>query len=346
MVGKEVGFMFNKGMATYIDDSGGNHYSITFKTDTVIAEPKLPFAYYIDSIFFQIGGNRIPDNKLMDKYFPEKEKLLLEYFKDYEFNYQKDTIYSGRFDFRPKTEFFTNQYGKQFLLWYYESPEYTDSIYQQNKRYLNDSSTIVKYQIYTLFIANSACVLLNTFAVDDKKFNERVNQIKNNISNNVRVFHDSIDNKILYRQIASKQVGKPYILTNKRYGFQIELPFWANVTKGNYQLNADFPDIYNITNALELILFSKKNDPTLNDFINYIITGGGIITKTKIENKNPKLNCYEVSRFMNNAKFKCHYVMFETPEKYGLINFTATESTYNINLPRFNEFLDKVEILE
>ncbi|MEI6090314.1 MAG: hypothetical protein WCR42_07685 [bacterium] len=346
MMGKGAGFMFNKGMATYIDDSDGSHYSITFKTDTVKPEPKLPGSYYIDSVFYQIQKYKIPDNKLMDKYFPEKEKVLLEYYKDFEFNYQKDTLYSGRYNFSPKTEFFTNQYGKQFLLWYYESPEYSDSIYQQNKRYLKDSSTTVKYQIYTLFIANSSCVLLNTFAVDDRKFNERVNLIKNDISNNVRVFHDSIDNKILYRQIASQQIGKPYVLTNKRYGFKIELPFWANVTKGYYQLNAGFPDIYNITNALELVLFPKTNYPALIDFIKYITTSEGIIKCSKLDFQNSKLNCYEIIRRNDAAAFKCQYVMFETPEKYGLINFTATESTYNLNLPRFNEFLDKVEILE
>lgn len=346
MMGQGAGFMFNKGVATYIDDSEGCHFTISFKTDTVKPEPKLPGSYYIDSVFYQIQKYKIPEARMVDKYLPDKEKLLLEYFRDFEFKYQKDTLYEGKYEFSPKTEFYTNQYGKQFLLWYYESPEYSDSIYQQNKRYLRDSSTSVKYQIYTLFIANSACVLLNTFAVDDKEFNERVSLIKNDISNNIRVFYDSIDNRILYKQIASKQNDKPYVLKNKTYGFQIELPFWANVSKGNYQLNAGFPDIYNITNALELVLFSKTNYPTLSDFVNYIISSKGIVNKLKIENKNPKLNCYEVSRIMNNAKFKCQYVMFETPEKYGLINFTATESTYNINLPRFNEFLDKVELLE
>jgi len=54
---------------------------------------------------------------------------------------------------------------------------------------------------------------------------------------------------------------------------------------------------------------------------------------------------YRASNFWRNHIYTCKYVLAETKTAFLWIDFTATPTTYEVNLPKFDEFLKGLQLL-
>ncbi len=335
--------LFNKGVVTYVDNSKNVHFAVSFKGDTVIPSKQYENFYFIDTTLIQIHKYPIPEDMKDYKWDSKREEKLLKYFSDYEFDYRKKEVYKQKL--KSNNVFFENKYSKRFLLLYYKMPDNTKKGIDNNSN--NDAEfkeLNVEYQIYLFFTTNNFVTLINIPVFNNEKLERKLDIAMKDIANTVRVSDIGIDLNMLNKQIEYNLINKPLVIIDTINSLEYTIPFWLNTLKvDNIILCGTFPDIDNICNALAFITFEKDKFDSFSAFENKMLHGKTTIKFDKLESKNSKITRYKVIRQTPNGKFICQLLFFDNGSKYGYIGFTATETTYEKNVSRFDEFIESLK---
>ncbi|WP_196885056.1 hypothetical protein [Aureivirga sp. CE67] len=341
-----ISYMKGKNDIIYIDNSPGTHFTINFPGDS-LKPSNIPNSVVIGEDNIQFLKKRYTSDQYTNQSGVKKEIELLEYYMNYELDYLEKEVFEK--DIVNEKEVFLNNSGKRFLLWYYEMPE----IASPEGVEIIDPVTA---NLFLNFISNDYLIGVNfsVFKSEDKK--AKIEKLKS-IANTVNIFGGPIDENALWYKIDALNDDKNLSFTDTINKFELEIPKWANITKTqNKSLwMASMPDIDNIKNIISLKWFDQSEFKSLEEFNKAQIegykigdkmsSGATMMLKKKIE-KPEKCNgvAYEMQLLFGSMIYHCQYVTYYSDSAYFMIGFIATENTYNRNLVKFNEFLEKFEI--
>lgn len=334
----------------YIDNSKTTCFTLELKTDTMFQIENNIYFYggktiQINSISFNNGK----DEGVMGSIYAEKNALIQH--KKWELDYQKKTL---GVRLKSSEEFYYDKNGKPFLLWWYKTPKSTKIPERQIELNLNHNSTtetpdtILKTTERTINVTQqlgldftvwgnkciSLCIpVLKTETLDNAK-----EQLKE-IANSVNVYGSYIDLTILSER---RKNTEKYIYKDPLNLIKLELPDWANVVQSQKKgvLFLTFPEKESICNATSIYTVQKTDSLNFQEFINRGSTQGWETTKIITENDSVK----RVFFIKNNSEFYCQNVYLKGKNGYCFVNFTATPTTYEYNLNRFNELIDRIKL--
>ena len=191
----------------FIDNSSRIWYTIEIKTDILFAVEKNVF--FTDNKTMQIISlgfdNQNPRGTMGSEI---AEKYALQGHKKWKLNYQRKTI--GK-RLKNKEEFFYNEAGKPFLVWWFENPKKwkgkervieinltNDSIDTENDDAIELNAT---HQLYMNFVIHgNNLVSISTIVLENENLQNEIDKIKN-IANTLNVYGNYIDLKILSERI-------------------------------------------------------------------------------------------------------------------------------------------------
>jgi len=337
------------GSYLYIDNSKKAWFTLELKTDTM---------FHVENNMYFFGGktiqiNSIPFNTgkaegIMGSINAEKNALIQH--KKWELNYQKKTL---GVRIKANEEFYFDRNGKPFLIWWYKTPKSTKVPLKQIELNLNqnptkESETIlgvteqefdVTQQLFLDFtVWGNRCISVSIPVLGTETLEKAKIQLRE-IANSVNVYGSYIDLGILSER--RKKVEK-YIYRDTLNLISLELPDWANVIQSPRKdvLILTFPEKENIYNAASILATQKTDSLNFQQFINRGSTKSWENTKIIIENDSLKRVFY----MKNNSEFYCQNVYLKGKSGYCFVNFTATPTTYEYNLNRFNELIDKLKL--
>jgi hypothetical protein len=338
-----INLLFNKGLITYVNNTDNAYYTMSLQGDTMIPKYEIKGAYFIDSSFIQIHNYTIPKEMLSYKYDSLNESKLFLHFMDYELEYMQDTIYKEKLEVTKI--FFTNNYSKRFLIWYYKIPlKFVKSDYVNNYN-PKEFEKSYKYQLYFAFTANNFVSMTNIPILDENDLIKKINLYKTNVANSIRIYFGPISINILNNQIIHYLSGKDFIYKDSLRNFQITIPFWYNIiSSSDYDLIGAFPDIDNISNCLLFSTYQKSNFDSFISFENKYLKNKGVLSCEARKSENIKINRYKAFFKTSDGIFKCQYAFFYTGNYFGIAIFSSTNNTYDANVVRFDEFINNIRI--
>ncbi|HEY3386827.1 MAG TPA: hypothetical protein VGK46_09975 [Saprospiraceae bacterium] len=348
-----ISFLVNEGLLTYVDNTPNTNYTISFVADTFTQSEQASNIFYIDTAMVQFNKFPIPGEMMDMKYDSIGESKLLMHFRDYEFDYMQQEVFARKLDCH--SIFFKNQNEKQFLLWYFEFPDdmrNTSPILDLGFEEGDSDSLIavkeldVDYQLFLAFIANGHVIMLNFPVFNTEPLSDKIESIRSEISQSVRIYGGDINMDALLAQIDHKIRNVPFIIDDSDRGIQFVTPYWLNInTSMKYDLMATFPDIHNISNAMIIILSEKANFGSFKNFENSMLKGKGTKKVEKIEYPKDNISRYKtIYQTDEGHKFICQVVLLNLRDHYGLLNFTSTANTYDQNMTRLDEFVETITI--
>lgn len=338
----------NAGVATYLNKNAQINFSVSFKGDTIYdtgIRSGAGLAFMVDSTFVQVTRFKIPDNKILDKFDAKKERALLDHFRKYELEYFQEQVFLS--PLKNESMFFENSWGKQFQLWGFETP-----LLNRHKEDIKESDSVmyrsmgVKHNLFLSFVANGHVIMINMLVLEHESKEAKITVLKEQVANNIRIFAGPIMEKELQEQIVHHELAKEYDVYDSTEGLKFIIPYWLNLMHGPYYFHGVFPDINNISNALVMILIDKSKYASLEDFKDQWTQEkrGEKRLPGVVKSNNSKLSKYNFYANTSYGRFQTQRVLFETKASYGVINFTATDGTFDKNITRFEEFLNKMEI--
>jgi len=170
-----------------------------------------------------------------------------------------------------------------------------------------------------------------------------------------RTFTDYND---LRQQSKDHKIASMYMV-DSLLGFKAIIPAWLKLreTGSNMQLGGTLPVVDGIENAIMIKAFPKKDYSDIAAFKDFVIGTWKFGTHPKW---STEVVCYGIkdmddvpgigksyraSNFWQNHIYTCKYVLVETKTAFLWIDFTATPATYEVNLPKFDEFLKGFQLL-
>ena len=196
---------------------------------------------------------------------------------------------------------------------------------------------ITDYQLYLTFISGSYVILINIPVFNGWELDDIINIIENDIANSVRIYGMPIDMDFLQKQIMLNQDSVDFVINDTSLQLSFTIPFWLNINAQNrYDLFAAFPDINNISNALCFAFYEKSQYKSFRAFENIILKDKKIEVKGQIQTNDNRITRYEIID-RNRGVFFGQYIFIKCANYYGMLNFTATETTYDKNIDRLNE---------
>ncbi len=339
-------FLINKDIITYIDNTENCHFAVSFVGDTIIPSEDFKNIFIIDSMMVQIRKYAIPENMSDFRWDPKKEKNLFVKFRDYEFDYMEKEVYQEKL--KCQNINFTNKYTKNFLIWYFKVP---DKFKEKNQVDQLDSESgknlVVDYQLFLMFTTNGYITMINMPVFNNEDLSKKIEMIKSEIANSVRIYTGDIDFETLSNQIRFHQEQSPFIINDTINGIELCVPYWLNIENNDkFAMFGAFPDIYNISNAFLFTYFEKSDFNSFNDFKDRLLLGENVRKYEKLISTNKKIERYKVIYHSADTDFICQYVFIDIGELYALVNFTATGNTYEKNVERFNEFLKSIKLVK
>jgi hypothetical protein len=151
------------------------------------------------------------------------------------------------------------------------------------------------------------------------------------------------------------------IYVDSTFNYKVEIPEWLTLREtGNDKIiGGTFPKIENIENALMIKGFDKSEFKSFDEFKEIYITGNKFGKETLYSKNHIWYGRNErdlkiidngissrVFTLFNKMIYHNQYVLIETKNAFLWIQFVATPETYELNLPKFNEFMLKFELLE
>ena len=328
--------------ANYIIDFFGEETSFNDKTGFLDIDGK------------PLSITEYPAESFSNKDGQEQLDSFLQSIMDYELTYLEEEVYKQGLE--VKKSFFTNAENKRFLLWNYQVPKtFRDKLIKDLDLVETTSPT---HNAMLLFISNGVIVGINLAVLPGDDLETSLAYLKK-LSLDVNVYGGPISEKGWDNQIQSLIAQEDNIYVDSIGGYQLIVPKWLNLTNfgTNRVWGGTFPDIQNIKNTLAIISFSKEAYESFEDF-NEVQVEGNVFGEPMLTNKNgiwmgatkkdPPKACngisYKVHVMFGNSIYHCQYVTYETPSAYILLNFTATENTFEINRPLLEEILGSMEI--
>jgi hypothetical protein len=274
-------------------------------------------------------------NNLEDIYW---EKHLLEYFMNYEKDYYENDIYQEEIDIQKK--YYINRFGKNFLIWYFKVPD--TAVHD------SDSSGYVsiKYKLFLFFTANYHVGAVCAFPESEEEFPARLKFLEDLIEK-IDVYGRWISRKGVVRKIDARIHGTSVELTDSSKGISIDLPDWINVcaTGKNFYWLFNLPDSANIKNAIHMFFIRKDKFRDIQAFNDYILSNREIV-KYQEDSLNATEDWLSAKAFIKrgNVTYHTHLNSMASGPCFIYIQFVATEGTYDYNIKRYNEFLDRIAL--
>jgi hypothetical protein len=331
----------------FIDNSNRNWYTLNLKTDTLFSiEGNI---YFYNNKTIQIGSIQFNNGKPEGVMGSSKaEEYALRGHKKWELDYQKKTL---RRNLKNGEELFYNVNGKPFLIWWFVTPSKskapereievrTNRIEQDTKDTLAIELNATNQLFLDFVIHGNTQVSISTPVLENETLADEIIKLKK-IANTLNVYGSYIDLKILSKRLKSNET---IVLSDSLNLINIEIPNWINLIQSPYKNTfvTSLPEKDNITNAI-LIYWQYKTDSTdFQDFINKRQSA-----KSDRENIKEIENDDRIERYFytqNNSWFQCQDIYMEGESVFCFVNFIATSSTYNYNLKRLNEFIDKIKL--
>jgi len=142
-------------------------------------------------------------------------------------------------------------------------------------------------------------------------------------------------------------------------GFKAIIPAWFKLreTGSDWTLGGMLPAVDGIENVIMIKAFPKKDYVDMAAFKDFIIGTWTFGTHPKwsaehvcygikdMEDVPGIGKSYSASNFWQNHIYTCKYVLAESKTAFLWIDFTATPNTYELNLPKFDEFLKGLKLL-
>lgn len=142
--------------------------------------------------------------------------------------------------------------------------------------------------------------------------------------------------------------------------YSINIPLWWRIreTPSASLFGGTLPAVDGIENAVMLKSFDKSDFKDVDDFENWVIKkykmgdtpewsgSHTILLKKESKEFNKIGNTYMVQLMRGGKIYHCCYIVAETKDTYLWIDFTATETTYDVNLKKFKELLGGMEIVK
>ena len=334
----------------YVDNSKKSWFTLELKTDTM---------FHIENNMYFYGGRTIQINSLpfgngkvegvMGSVFAEKNALVQH--KKWELDYQKKTL-GVRINASEK--FYFDRNGKPFLIWWYNTPKTTKipvtqielnlnkSVENLNKSIENDTTgkeiNITQQMFLDFTVWGNRCISLCIPVFETETLDEAKIQLTE-IANSLNVYGGYIDLKVLSER---RKNAENYIYKDTFNLIKLELPDWANVIKSPKKdvFILSFPEKENIYNAAAIYATQKTDSLSFQQFIQRGSTQSWENTKVIIENDSIKRVFY----MKNNSEFYCQNVYLKGKNGYCFVTFTATPTTYDYNLNRFNELIDRIKM--
>jgi len=341
-------FMENNNGIIYIDNSKGAYFTVEFPGDSLI-ETEIPNAYLIDDNFFQIMKYKYSSKQYSNKSDTTKEIELLKFYEKYETDYLEKEVYKQ--EITVSNEMFKNKEGKRFYLWYYQMPEL------EQKQDTDEIEEVATHQLYLTFVCNENVCGIYMPVTSKEAFNDKIEIIKT-ISENIDIYGYKVDLNALFYKIDAQNEGRELQYADTIRGFEFDIPNWLNLTENNsnkYWI-ATMPDIDNVKNAVLVQWFDKSDFKSLKKFNKAKIENkklgdrvGNTIWMLKKELPTPEnCNgiCYKVNLMSGKTIYHSQQVTYKTKKAYLLVTFTATDKTYEKNLPKFEAFLKGIVIRE
>jgi hypothetical protein len=170
-----------------------------------------------------------------------------------------------------------------------------------------------------------------------------------------RTFMDSND---LQKQRVADKIVNMYVVDSLR-GYKAVIPAWLKLreTGSDWTFGGMLPAVDGIENVIMIKAYPKKAYADMAAFKDFVIGTWAFGTHPKWSDEHA---CYGIkdmdyvpgigqafraSNFWQNHIYTCKYVLAETKTAFLWIDFTATPTTYEVNLPKFDEFLKGLQLL-
>jgi len=177
--------------------------------------------------------------------------------------------------------------------------------------------------------------------------------------------NDTIQKKYKDTNDLNSQIKKykieSLVYIDSTLGFKVLVPEWLTLREtGNDKIwGGTFPPVDKIENALMIRGFDKNEFNSFDHFKEVYITGNKygeptLYSQNHIWYGKNKRDLYDIKNgvscrvftLFQNMIYHNQFVLIETKTAFLWIQFVATPDTYDLNLPKFNKFIDKIELLE
>ena len=332
----------------FIDNSLRNWYTLNIDTDTLIqVENNI---YFFNGKTIQIGSVQFDNGKTGGvKGSKVAEEFALESHKKWELDYQKKVL---RKRLKNDELLYHNTNGKPFLIWWFETPK-SKKIpereivveYETDNFNITDTTAIefdVTHQLFLDFVIHGkTCVSISIPVLENESLDNEVKVLKK-IANTLNVYGGLIDLEVLSFRLDNQN---SYMFQDSLKQISFEIPNWYNVIKTPYGKNTiigSLPEKDNIYNSIGLIVSSVYDSIAYANFINRDkLSSNPKIDNVKVITDNDSEWRYFCTK--NNGYFHCEEIHILKGDLLCYINFTATESTYDLNKKRLNEFIDLIK---
>ncbi len=332
----------------FIDNSPRNWYTIELKTDTLIqVENNI---YFFNGKTIQIGSVQFDNGKPSGvKGSKVAEEFALESHKKWELDYQKKVL---RKRLKNDKLLYHNSNGKPFLIWWFETPKSKkipereiEVEYESAGTEITDTTAIefdVTHQLFLDFVIHGkTSVSISIPVLENESLDNEIEVLKK-IANTLNVYGGPIDLSVLSYRLDNQNA---YTFQDSMKQVSVELPDWFNVIQTPYGKNAiigSLPEKDNIYNSIGLMISSISDSIAYSNFSNR----DRFLSNPKIDNVKVITDSDIEWRYFctkNNGYFYCDEIHIRKGDLLFYINYTATESTYDFNKERLNEFIEIVK---
>jgi hypothetical protein len=165
--------------------------------------------------------------------------------------------------------------------------------------------------------------------------------------------HEKFDT---YEELRTKQkeleIDKLTYL-DSTFNFQVNVPNWLHLkdTKSVFVWGGTLPAVEGIENAIVIKAFQKSDYKSLKDFKSYLVEGLEFGRPVRWSQSHLFMGKKPLGRYKNIGEaykvyimqrgllYHCEYILLETKTAYLWIDFTSTETTFDKNIDKFEEFM-------
>jgi hypothetical protein len=330
----------------FIDNSKQCWFTFRLQSDTVFPINNTLYFYngksiQINSVSFDSGNANGVSGSQQAEEFALKERAK------WELEFQQESFHQ---QLEYGDEFYQNAFGKPFLLWWIETPKNTVVPVKEIEVDLSKpgspadeaagSEIEVTHQLFLNFIIHGNMSSSVSIPVLETETLESQKQQLIAIANSLKVYGSFIDLKML----ADRELDNKHIFHDSLSFIEIDLPVWLNICSIPYAktMFGTFPEKDNIYNAVGIVWEYKNGSKTFDDFVADRRKRGKKKENVVVLQDDAKIKReYYTS---NNSFFRCQGVYLEGDNAFCMVNFTATETTYEFNIERFNELISRIRM--
>ncbi len=158
-----------------------------------------------------------------------------------------------------------------------------------------------------------------------------------------------------------KDTVESLVYIDTTFGYKVDIPKWLYLRETEHCniWGGTFPAIDGIENAMMIKGFDKSEFQSFEHFKEIYITGNKFGEKTlysenhiwygynpnDLHNIKNGVSC-RVFTFYQNKIYHNQFSLIETKTGFLWVQFVATPETYKLNLPKFMEFVDGIELVK